>query len=724
MPFLKFSNPFEKAQPQAEDYLSLTITPDKVIATIWKFAGEQVEVLSCSEKNYGSQETLVHEAAVAIDTAAQEAKTDVTKVVFGLSAFWFENGKLTGDASKVLKNLSSDLELDAQAYVTMAIAINHLLKAEESVTPQAVLIGTFPDFTEINLIKNNKVLVTKTVAGELTVHKVLRLLDEIKQGNESIPSKIIVFGSLAFEMAEKLKTQSWHELFVHEPKIETFDDKMMGKSVAFAQAADVLGHDPALAGQKKGPEQVVSQTAETYEAEQVETSFGFVEGRDILEKQMPQQELVEQAAPPFVEEPLDPENFAVEIDQSDNLRVPPNNLQAVGGKAVKPRRLGFRISKFMPFSFSIKKLLIIFAVLAALILGGIFIAGQTLTAAQVVIKTNPKTESFDFSAKIISGSANNFEKGEIAGTMVTGSAENGQKAVATGSKKTGTKSKGEIVLQNWTKEEVTFPSSTELITKDGLKFRLDTEAKSATDAAHPPGKVKVNATAFDVGDKYNIAVGTELSLVGKDPFYYDAKVEGAFSGGEEKQITVVSKEDLTRLEKTLTDSLTEKAKEDLAQKTGGMKIYDESKIVKITKKELDKKADEEASLVNLNMKLDLQVIAFDENDLKSYLAELANKKQTGTLQALPQTIDIGEVKVKREKDTLTVTGKYEAGLVPKFKEDEIREKIAGKSVKQARETVKSVGDVSDIQFIFTPTLPFVDSLPRNKSKITFKIESS
>lgn len=200
--------------------------------------------------------------------------------------------------------------------------------------------------------------------------------------------------------------------------------------------------------------------------------------------------------------------------------------------------------------------------------------------------------------------------------------------------------------------------------------------------------------------------------------------DSAFTGGDEKQITVASQTDLTKLEKTLTDSLTQKAKADLESKSSGLKLYDESKIVKVIKKAFDKKVDDEASLINLDMSINFEGIVFDENDLKNYLAEEANKDIEGGLETRPENIDIQDITIKRSKDTLTLSGKYDAGLVPKINDDELKGKIAGKSVKEARSIIKQLQDISDVIVSFSPSIPFIDAIPKNKSKITIIVESS
>lgn len=713
MGLFNFKNPLKNKQnPDTSSYLSLTITTNNVIACVWHFDEENVKVLATSEKTFSNQENLIHEAAVAIDTAAEQARTDVSKVVFGLSSYWFEDGKLKSDASKMLKTLSADLELDAQAFVTLAIAINHLLKIDQVITPQAVLIGTFTDFCEIHFVKNNKIISTKTAGGEITDSKIIKLIDELKQENENLPAKIIMFGQGAEAHAAKLAHAPLEDIFVHEPKIEIFDDEKLAKSVAYAQAADILGHDPS-------PKAKVA-TALPEQKEHKKDELGFVEGEDILLTASEPTAVAGQLTPVV---PPDPENYAVTFENSDNLKTPENSENS---REKKHRRLpSFSVKRFIPKMLSFKKMAIGAGAAIILLIMGFLIAGQTLTAAQVLIKVNAKTQDFNFDAKIISGGSNDFAKGEVAGKIVTGTADGSQKAVATGSKKTGTTSKGQVKILNWDKQaSKTFAPGTEVITKDGLKFKLDSELSVASRSATTPGEAKVAATAVEIGPKYNIASGVDLVVVGFDEVFYSGVTDTSFTGGDEKQSTVASADDLAKLEKALTDSLTEKAKNDLVAKTGGLKIYDEGRVVKISKKEFDKKLEEEASLINLNMSIDYQAIAFDENDLKKYLAELTNQKQQDNTQALPETIDIKEITIKRSKDVLTLSGKYEAGLAPKINTDDLKNKIAGKNVKDARGVIKAIGDVADVVFTFKPNIPFVDSLPRNKDKISFKIEST
>src|SRR3972149_3271650 len=277
---------FKKKSPELNNYLSLTLTP---------------------------------QAAVAIDAAGEMAKSDVSQTVFGLSYYWFENGEPSVHATKVLKNLASDLELDPQAFISLASSLNHLLKSKESVTPQAVIIGIFEDFCEVHLIKNNKVVTSQTSKSPISAQKIVGLVGRLKEESQELPSRIIVFGANeSSDIFQKLSAVNWHDIFVHEPKIDIVSDEDLAKSVAYAQAQDILGYEPTIGSDTKGKKEIKESIAEA------SGEFGFIEGEDILidkedgesDRQMPP--LEQKPDEDLIKKPhaFEKEEYAVEIDST------------------------------------------------------------------------------------------------------------------------------------------------------------------------------------------------------------------------------------------------------------------------------------------------------------------------------------------------------------------------------------------------------------------------
>ena len=64
------SNIFKKDEEQ-KSFLALTILPDKILAAIWDFAEEKIEVLGFGKKSLGHVNVLIHQAAFVIDKAGE-----------------------------------------------------------------------------------------------------------------------------------------------------------------------------------------------------------------------------------------------------------------------------------------------------------------------------------------------------------------------------------------------------------------------------------------------------------------------------------------------------------------------------------------------------------------------------------------------------------------------------------------------------------------------------
>lgn len=686
---------FLKKEPAEKTYLSLVVAPDRVIASIWDLKDGNVQFLGFGQKNFKNPDTILHQAAIAIDLAAEAAKSEVTKTVFGLSQFWLENGQPTDEANKILKSLKEDLELDPQAFVSLGAAINHFERIEHLASPQAILIGIFENFCEVHLLQNSQITKTNVSNVQVTPDQLPRLVATLKKAQETLPPHLILYGANS-EFAAQMAGLSWGDLFIQEPKIDLLNDEQLAQAVSYAQAQDVLGREP-----QAEPITTVSPASTTRDKlSQSGDETGFVKDVDLLMEEVgmsdetaPPRDQTEQPASKPPPKPSPKEEYAVNVEEYDNIKTP------------APPRL----SPTLPFSLSPQKLAL--TILGLLITGlvGLYIASLTLTSAEVVIKVSGQNLEKDFNT-------------DIPGQEVSAQASGSQKAVATGAKKIGEPARGDVTAFNWTQTAKSFPKSTVLLTKNGLKFTLDSDIQVASRSASTPGQTKSSVRAVDFGPSGNVAAGTDFTLQEFDELLYSARNDNALAGGSEKQATVATVEDLARLEKSLTDSLVEKAKKALSEKTAGQKAPESTQAIKVTRRDFDKKADEEASLINLEMELTVSSLVYKEEDLKNSLAE-GIRDIPDNLQARPENLEIISVQnIGRNKDLLTLSGKLRARLTPKIVQEELKGKIAGKSVKEARSIVKGLGEITDVIVNFSPNLPLAGRLPSDKSKIKFKFE--
>lgn len=711
-----------KQDTRSESFLSLVLTPDRVLALIWDFQNEEVKNLGFGKKSYQNLDVLIHQAAVAIDIAGEQAKVDVQKVVFGLTDEWFEEGELTKQTTKLLKKLSDELDLNPQAFVPLPAAISHLLRIEDSPAPSAVLVGIFNDFCEVHLLENSKVSNSIISKAQINIEKITKIIAELKADTKELPAKIIVYGpSESSELSEKIAKHDWKNTFVHEPKVDFLDDSELVRAVAYAQAADILGFEPSQVGKSEvGPTEMESHVTHAV------NELGFIEGEDILQNR-------EQVEEPQLKSARD-DRFLARADRPMDeaggdyaVEPAPENLKPTTGSTPQEPEVTTTKTKTANLSFLPgKKIWMIIGAILLLFLVAGFLASNLLARAQVLVLVSPKPQEKDFTAMVVDGGSIDASKSQIGGQIVEGTADGSQKTVTSGSKKVGDSAKGEVNILNWTDSPKTFQAKTGIITKNGIKFTIDSDVDVASRSASTflAGQSKTTATAVEVGAIGNVDAGTDLTFQQFDAISYSAQAAGSFSGGTERQTTVVIQEDMDRLVKSLTDTLTQKARDDLRSKSASAKVQDDAVTIKIITKTFDKKLNEEASVLNLDMQIEASAIVYDEGDLKKLLSEIIKGDIPTNLEARAENIDIGDLKVTRQESKLKLTGKIKASLVPKFNEAEIKSKIAGKSVKDARAAILATGQAADVQINFSPNLPFIFSLPRDKGKITFKIETN
>lgn len=726
--FTKF---LKKPPKEDANFLSLTLTVDRVLATIWALDGERVETLGFSKKSFQNINSIVHQAAVAIDTAAEKAKTDVSEAVFGLSANWFDEGKLKKESTKTLKKLSVDLDLSSQAFVSIASSIKNKIKIDEGVTPQLIVLGIFDEFAESSLVKNNEVVTTKTVNAKITTDKIVSLIKQLGD-DKTLPSRIVVYGiSEESKVAQDLIRAKWEGTFLSLPKIEFLKDGEVSKSVAYAQAADVLGHEPVLLPSGAQPEEAPEENPQRDEIAGA-NEFGFIEGEDILKPQTQEEDLDNLQEPEVeIREPLHQpihEQTAVTTEQTGQMEEESRQHQKrQGEKGLVESITTLSWLPNLPDIFkgpgASKKLAIGLGALVVAVVLTMLIAGKALTSAEVVILVNSKTQDDTFDVDVTRGSSTNFDKQQIAGQVVTGSASGSRKEIATGKKEVGQNAKGPVTVFNWTTSKKSLPTNTVLISKNGIKFALDSEIEVASRSASTPGETQTAVTAVEFGPEGNVGAGTDFNFQQYDELLYSATSTAAFSGGDKKEVTVVSQQDLLKLEKSLTESLKQNATGDLKNNLGGGQMDEGAVVVKAQNKTFDKKVDEEASLINLDLELEASTISYNVDDLKNLLAEKSKNSAPDNLEAKAENIEIIETNAKNTGNVLNLTGKYKAGFVPKFDEDQLKNNIGGKSVKDVRQIIKGLPEVSDVKVNFSPAFLFASAIPKDPKKVKFKFET-
>ncbi|MBI4036437.1 hypothetical protein HY386_00990 [Candidatus Daviesbacteria bacterium] len=680
--------PFTKTKQQAKHFFALNIGPEKVKAALWSIEDKNLQVVNPVFTKYSSADELLQVADHLLDQTLGDLNVEPEKILFGVPDSWLLDDELKEPYLKLLRNIVKELSLKPMAYVATSHALAHFLESLEGAPTTAILVGIEESFLSITVVRAGKIDGTKLIKrgdnlGE-EIEKALLSFTEV----EVLPSKILLYGLegldkhksnlLAFPWMSKLS-------FLHFPKIETLEEDVELTATALAGAVELQGdvkYSPSSSMVTITPQKKLS-VMEEEEAEErkpptkTQNETGFVTG-DITK--VPEKEEPEEEKPPMIVA----EDELLEQPHHARFKLPFLKLSYLRGK-----------NKLLILPAAIL-ILTIFYLLFSQAKVTVFVEPRVLERDSQVT-ADPNVKTVDEANKIIPGQ---FTEVQVAGS---------DKLAATGRKEVGDPAKGTVVIYNKTDSAKTFSSGTALTGSGGLKFTLNSTvnvaSQSAIEGGISFGKATTGVTAVLIGADGNISSGTELSLASFSSSQYSAKAEGNFSGGNSKEVTVVTDSDQKKLLASLAAALRKKAQEELQKSLEGKKILEEALSEDIIKKSYSKNINDQASEFSLSLTIKYKGIAYSEPDLKLIVSKLIETNVPADFELnLAETETQADVS-KLEKDKLIFLARFKAKLMPKLDIAKIKSQLRGKTPQEVAAILKSYENVLGSDIKLNPSLP-------------------
>lgn len=701
--FMELENLFTKLKPQeeAKDYfLALEITPHFVWAAVWQTTEEKPEVIAFGKKENWDCESLASLTSASdasLASALENLPEEPNKVIFGLPETWVSQDKIVAPRLADLKVLCQKLDLQPLGFVATTEAVIQYLKVQEGTPLSAVLAKLDPGEILLTLVQAGKNLGTQAVGRSQN------LAEDINEGlarfgqKESFPSRILLYdtGEVDLEEArQNLLDFEWPaSIFLHFPKVEVLAAKISITAITVAGGEEIA----ASLGLKK---------------EMAAQEFGFVQGEDVMEMKKEPVKKTEQVRSKLVLPRLKLPHFKLPRWQ---LKLPRLKLK-LGGK----KRL----------------LLLIGGALVFLLLAGGTAAALywSVPKAEVTIFVEAKNLEKEFSAGLDPDLTSvDIEKQQIPAEVVEAEVSARESKETTGEKLIGEKAKGEITIHNFTTASKNFRAGTVVVGPDSFEFGLDADVAVASASASldpdswqeviTPGKTTVAISALQVGPEYNLASDSEFEIKGFSPVSYRAKNSKALSGGASRQVRVVSNQDREGLLESLTASLEEKMKEELAQKApAGKVVLQEGILTTIADREFSQAVGAETDQLSLTMTMKAKTLAYASNDLEELLSQLI-------AGSIPEGFVLRELKTEIKKAEIAKEGKavmeisLKAGLAPDLDLEQIKNNLVGKYPQVGREYLYSLPSLIKAEVLITPPLPVsLQTFPRRASNINIEIK--
>ncbi|OGH21305.1 MAG: hypothetical protein A2958_00705 [Candidatus Levybacteria bacterium RIFCSPLOWO2_01_FULL_38_13] len=768
---------FGKKKEEKQYFLALVLRNEKVNAVFFEEELSKVKVLARHSEYF---ENSIEEASLeefldvldkAVSTAEQSLVTELetVKTIFGVKGSWIGENKIKKEYLLKLKKISDELGLLPIGFIVIIEAISHLLQQEEGAPLTAIVAETGKKYISVAHVKGGRILEFKTSqileSPAQTVDTILKHFSS----SEILPARILIFNGDEDESQEFIN-HSWSKSlpFLHLPKVGILSPDFDARAVLFGAAQqmgfEILGDVLSIEEKKEDIEELSKppqeqETLPTGEAEEEIINekiknipqdssleyFGFLENKDIAKEPLqapPEEKPEEEITGEKIEDlpaRLDSAKRAgqagipkdIKVEEAEKKALPINaSFVLTGVKVFAPRILKFvkKIPAKISFSgFGLtqrgKVLLIPIVIFILIIILSLFYF--FLNKATVVLsltgQPSEKTQDVIFAVD----SPTDSSRGIIGSDFLASQKDGNISTKATGKKEVGDKAKGTVTIFNNSSTSQALAQGITITSSNDLEFALDkglTVASASGDifSGTTPGKVNVNVTAKAIGQEYNLPSNTKFSIGGRSSVA--AKNDNAFSGGSKKELTVVSKNDIVKLERDLPKSLEQKAKDDLNNKISQDQVLLPVLVSEeLVKGDFSKKEGDETNQVSLKGTVEFKGIAYKKKDIENFSNEILKREVSENLTIEPKSIKVDVSDVKTEESKVSAQISIKALLIPKIDSKSLVKQIKGKSFKDAESLLSKYSQVSDIQISLSLNLPFFPKrIPLSEKNIQVK----
>jgi hypothetical protein len=287
----------------------------------------------------------------------------------------------------------------------------------------------------------------------------------------------------------------------------------------------------------------------------------------------------------------------------------------------------------------------------------------------------------------------------------------GEKTVpVTGKKKIGDPAKGTVAIYNKSaNSSLILPKGTTIST-GSLKFTLDSDitvaSASSSESITGTGMNNVityatavaSVTAAEVGAQSNIPSGTQFSIGTIDASRAIARNDAAFSGGNSREASVVSRDDYDTIVKVMSEELVTKAKKDLAEtQQGGERLIDNTIKTAVTSKAFSKEINEEASQLNGKLSVSVAGIAYSDADVSALLTSFASELVPAgyELDSGKRTVNVTGIQIRKD-GTISAKASMQVYALPVIDSSVVRKNIAGKSLNEASQYIRGLTGIASM----------------------------
>ncbi|OGK14060.1 hypothetical protein A3A93_00805 [Candidatus Roizmanbacteria bacterium RIFCSPLOWO2_01_FULL_38_12] len=519
---MRFTFPFLKTKKEKPYYFCLYINDHSIDGFVLETIQGSYKIRAEKKRRQSSGfDKILEDTDNLISDLEMKVSGDLSKTIFFLPTQMIDavTHEIKDPHKTTIKKISSELELEPLGYIDIQEAIQGYINQKSFVNCMVVQLSESE--IEVTIYKGGVVAHTQYCPRTDDVASDLEEVLKSVPDKRILPTKIIIYGATDNEkVSSTITSHDWDEkIFAEHPTITALSDGDLYKIFADTFVKELIA---------SSSEEDIGDTL-TDDISSAGSAFGFVFGGDIRDTDAQEPQLTHTSHRPTKKKTL--VQFINKINDKVKSLFSKKNMSAKNAKGRK----------------NIIIVLIILIGAGLLFIGyEYFFHKATIT---VYLQSKSASDSIDLTLPVTETPSGK----KLTVVTHTKVVEFNDKKVSTGTRDVGEKAKGDVSIHNFDNSERNIERGTKII-KGELEFVLDNDVKIASssgitsDGTKQSGKAKVSVTADAIGSAHNISKDTQLTIASLPESLYIAIADADFTGGTQKKIKTVSRDDLDALE--------------------------------------------------------------------------------------------------------------------------------------------------------------------------------
>ena len=705
---MAFSLPFFKKKPEKEVYFGIYLGEGKLAGFVFDAFDQGVEIIA--QNSYDTSTgfaTVLEDIDNLISDLELKTNIHLNKTIFFLHSTMLDldTEEIKEQYKSMLSNVAKELELIPMGYIEVKDAVEEYLKKDSVL--HAILLEIDPSQFGVFVYRGGRMVKGETISRTDNIGADLSKVFLSLPKSIILPAKIVVYGAQEkIEMAETLSKYKWQDsLFVQHPTIEIIKDNDLNQMLVDTFFSELSAHKDDNSGLNQSVNITDNSEAQTIK-------FGFMLGADVSKNTPP----LENATDTKEEmKPVENNSDAPELTSSNALIDFFKNFQM-------PKLFKFGQNDMSKYSY------LFYGIGALLILILLFFGYEYAihkTTIELVVNSQTIVKDIDMQIPI---SEKKTDKLQII--LHTSTAEYTDEKSTTGTRDVGEKAKGKVTIYNSDTAKKDLSKGT-VLKYNTLNYLLDSDISVASssginaDGSKQSSKVTGTVTAKEIGAEYNLESGKQLQVDELPTSLFVAFSDGAFTGGNKKQVSTVSKKDLDILAQNIKDKANGADSEGFKSKIPSSELLIPQLTTSTTKGLVySKELSEEAQKVSVKATGETDYYTIETSLLKDKIYKLVKEKQANGYNIDKEHIAYKvTVADKNKDDTVDVTVQGSLKKYKSFDVETLKSVLKMSSASNLEAKLRETKDIKEVRVTKSiPDLPFLSSwTPFFKKNISIEI---